>query len=199
MRVLSALLGLVVFVAAVNAQDASVKTLRDVKIGMTEKAVVSALSKDYDVDDVKRGETTLLHVIPKAASKQQGESLDGFLERLPSGTIYTNEHKVTGVEVILEPSLTSDDAIRFMKQLFFLLYSQAEVPSPNASQNLLESLGNPRGIDVPMRLTQFHKPEGDSYEIQFDAKGRQFSLSILSPSGRQNAVYLTDISSQPLK
>lgn len=197
MRALSVLLGLLTLASAGSAQDVPLRTLRDVKIGMARETVLAALSKSYDVTRMDQGdlsEVELVALSPKPNLRMQTESVDEFILRLPGGTIVFADRKVVSVETTLGPSLTSDDGVRFARQLFFQLYNLAEASS--SSDPLVqrsEKVHLQREIVVPITLSQLHQATGDSYELSFHVGegGKSVILAIEAPAGKQASVKLT--------
>lgn len=196
MRVLSVLLGLALFVAAGNAQDAPLKTLRDVRSGMDRETVLTALSNSYSVTAPGSGKLAFSDLQPRADAQRQGESLDQFLERVPSGQITFWEGKVGVVVVHLQPILKSADDIRFAKQLFFGLFNEAEPVNvssdPDVQRKVEQSAGQIRQIVAPIKLLQIHNPTVDLYQLDIEVNGHHFALAISSAPGREASVALSE-------
>jgi hypothetical protein len=197
MRAFSVLLGLATFVTLGSAQDAPVRTLRDVKSGMSKEMVLTSLGSSYLVtrmdDAIAPGFEELL-LFPKGDLQLQGESLYDFLQRMPTGRIAFYEGRVCSVVLTLQPILKSDDDVRFAKQLFFLLYNQADSPNysnDSAVQRMLDKISNnKKQIVTPIDLSQIHSPTGDLYELSITVKGEVYTLDIFTPAGKEPSVTL---------
>jgi hypothetical protein len=187
MRALLVPLIVALFVATTAAQDARppVKSIRDVKIGMSREYVLAGLSERYTLTKFEDVEGAYL--VRAKDHPDDGES----------ATILFSQGRAHLVTIHLYPEVTGE-AVRFAQRLFFLLYNGADPPS---SPDNLDKAANRRYITVPIELQDIRTDKLEHLDIGLVVGQRHFSIHLTKLEGYPDSVELREYvqESEPAK
>jgi hypothetical protein len=174
-------LGTVLVVSAVAQERAStVRTIRDVKVGMPRNVVVTGLAKNYEVRKILDDDLMVY-----------GKDSDTF-EMARIGFV---QNRVFSVTTTLYPAMKGE-AVRFAEHLFFFLrdtatltpVAQKILQEPNVRQAVVEQVTNSKHLDLPVDLRYRRNDKLETMEIDFKVGEEHLVIEVSKLEGFPDSI-----------